>query len=96
MAHMMRSFWECSECSLTFFNLIAGRLSSANSLWAEIIENFPNSIQFRDLSITYLIEPAMHDSEAVFQRSRANMIKQASASASIIASAASSRDIRTL
>jgi hypothetical protein len=36
---------------LAFVNLIAGRLSFANSLWAEIIENFPNSIPFRDRSI---------------------------------------------
>jgi hypothetical protein len=36
---------------LAFVNLIAGRLSFANSLWAEIIETFPNNIQFRDLSI---------------------------------------------
>jgi hypothetical protein len=45
MTQIMRSFLECSECLLAFLNLIADRLSFANSFWMDIIENFPNSIR---------------------------------------------------
>jgi hypothetical protein len=37
----------------------------------EIIENFPNSLEFRDLYIPYLIEATTHYADSVFQKWRA-------------------------
>jgi hypothetical protein len=72
---MMRGFWDRSECSIALLNRFAALLSSTDSLWQEAIEDFPNSVQFRDVYITYLIEGATRFSEAVFQKSRADMIE---------------------
>jgi PAS domain S-box-containing protein len=74
-AAMMRAFWDRSECDLSLLNRFALQISSTNSLWDEGLEDFPNSTQFRDLYITYLIEGATRFSDAIFQKSRSDMLE---------------------
>jgi hypothetical protein len=73
--HQMRSFWERPDCDFSFLYHISSRLSAADSLCNEAISDFPNSIRFRNIYITYLIEAAARYSDAVFQKSRLEMIE---------------------
>jgi hypothetical protein len=72
---LLRAFWERSECNIALLNRFSRQLGNRDSLWHEAIEDFPNSVQFRDVYITYLIEATTRYSEAVFQKSRADMIE---------------------
>jgi hypothetical protein len=74
-AGMIRAFWERSECNIALLNRFVRQLAGADSIWHEAIEDFPNSVQFRDVYITYLIESASRFSDAVFQKSRVDMIE---------------------
>jgi hypothetical protein len=72
---MMLNFWERTECNIGLLNVIAQQISNTKSLWHQAIKDFPNSLQFRDSYVTYLIEGLMSYQRAVLEQFRADMLQ---------------------
>jgi guanylate cyclase len=71
----MRSFWESPECRFWHLYHISSKLTTTDSLCNEAITDFPNSMSFRDIYVTYLMEAATRYVQAIFQKSRSHMIE---------------------
>jgi hypothetical protein len=72
---MMLKSWQRTECNIGLPNVIARQILNTESLWHETIADFPNSLQFRDSYVTYLIEGLMSYEPAVFEQFRADILQ---------------------
>jgi hypothetical protein len=70
----LRSFWERADCNLALINQWVKQLASVTTQWQEAIDDFPNSLVLRDTYITFLIEAGSRYSDAVYQKSRADLL----------------------
>jgi hypothetical protein len=75
MSQIMKSFWDRNDCSLGLLNAMAGRIANSQTQWMEFMDHFPNSVQFREVYINYLLEVENRFSDAVFQKSRVDLIE---------------------
>jgi hypothetical protein len=73
--HKMRSFWERMDCRLGHINQLSKDIARASTRWQEAIDDFPNSIQFRDTHITFLIEAAARYHDAFAEKARTDLLE---------------------
>lgn len=75
LQHSMKNFWEMTTPDVGFLISTSAVLKKTRSLWEESLAEFPNSIQYIEESIVYLIECNCDFVSAIKSRNKIDLIE---------------------